>query len=418
MRGFLTLMLRVLAVALLVACSGLTPPGGSLAAGGAQDASRWLPDDAAYRSMPPRLQSRVMVSPYTYFRSVNKPWARAMCRAFQGAVTGVSPVRLHGDAHVGQYAFTASGYGLDDFDDTAEGPSFLDLGRFVGSLDLAARERGWTDSRDRLIDEFLRGYYASLEDPSYRPPQPAAVARLRPLAVRDRVTFLAWAQSLMTPDALLKEDAAEALGKIADTIGRARPQMNRRYLSVKSAGWLDIGIGSAQTPKVLVRVEGPSMSPDDDVILEAKQLSNLSGIDCLVARRIRRAIRVVDGTEQIGRLHLELLAVVPRLPKSAPGPDQWWIRNWDPTYGEVQLSDLISRIELEEIARDAGAQLGAANLRNTSETQRAKRRQQEIRIVKGLEPQLRTVTHRMAEDVVKEWERLQGPGENARPPAN
>jgi hypothetical protein len=44
-------------------------------------------------------------------------------------------VRLHGDAHIGQFAVTADEWGLGDFDDSTRGPAFVDIVRFLGSID-------------------------------------------------------------------------------------------------------------------------------------------------------------------------------------------------------------------------------------------------------------------------------------------
>ena len=41
------------------------------------------------------------------------------------------------DAHVEQFAFTRDAWGLGDFDDSACGPSFIDIVRFLGSIELA-----------------------------------------------------------------------------------------------------------------------------------------------------------------------------------------------------------------------------------------------------------------------------------------
>ena len=81
-------------------------------------------------------------------------------------------VRLHGDAHVGQFAVTRDAWGLADFDDSAHGPEFIDVVRFLGSIDLATRQRGWARDRDALWDRFFAGYRAGLTDPNYRPSQP------------------------------------------------------------------------------------------------------------------------------------------------------------------------------------------------------------------------------------------------------
>src|SRR5262249_36022489 len=68
----------------------------------------------------------------TYFRFNNRAWTARVCEAFAD-VTDVPVVRLHGDAHVEQFALSKDAWGLDDFDDSARGPLFVDIVRFLGS---------------------------------------------------------------------------------------------------------------------------------------------------------------------------------------------------------------------------------------------------------------------------------------------
>src|SRR5262249_28308394 len=119
---------------------------------------RLQPDPSATRRLPAGVMVRLRKDPYAYFRFMNKAWARRVCAEFTPDLPALTRVRLHGDAHLEQYAFTAVAHGLDDFDDTAEGPSVIDSIRFLGSLDLTARQRGWVGDVDVLFDEFFRGY--------------------------------------------------------------------------------------------------------------------------------------------------------------------------------------------------------------------------------------------------------------------
>src|SRR5580765_6647029 len=95
--------------------------------------------------LPAEFVQLLKTHPYSFFRFVNRPWASRVCDAFGRDRDALVRVRLHGDAHIEQYAFTDTAYGLDDFDDTAEGPAVIDLVRFIGSIRVAARDRGWTD---------------------------------------------------------------------------------------------------------------------------------------------------------------------------------------------------------------------------------------------------------------------------------
>src|SRR5262245_31311984 len=125
-----------------------------------RDDAPWLPQGAD--QLPPSVARAIHESPYAFFRLANRAWASRVCNDFAGDLKSLDPVRLHGDAHVEQYAVTDTSYGLDDFDDTAVGPAVIDLVRFLGSLRLAARERGWTRQFDRFATVFLRGYQRGL----------------------------------------------------------------------------------------------------------------------------------------------------------------------------------------------------------------------------------------------------------------
>ena len=58
------------------------------------------------------------------------------------------------------------------------------------------------------------------------------------------------------------------------------------------------------------------------------------------------------------------MVVVPNsLPGRADSPG-WWVRSWDRTYKELEIADIKTPRDLEEVAEDAGAQLGSANTRD------------------------------------------------------
>jgi Uncharacterized protein conserved in bacteria (DUF2252) len=356
-------------------------------------------------------------SPHAFFRLANRAWASRVCAAFADDLRSLAPVRLHGDAHVEQYAVTKEGYGLDDFDDTAEGPSVIDLTRFLGSLRLAARERGWSHEFGPLADVFLRGYQEGLKDPAgLKPPAaglkprlhnsggdiPQIVRRLRQRPIPDQATFLASADALMKPvPPPIAEATRRALDLLAShmTGAAGRPAS---YFRIKRFGRVDLGIGSRRLPKLLIRVEGPTAAANDDVILETKEPANLVGIDCLAPARQSDAVRVITGTQQIGRLRHDLLSLVPSLiGENADG--HWWIHDWTPSYVEVDVQGLRSIAELSELAEDAGRQLGSTSL-PTKGPEALERRARESRTIAALDARLRQVTVRLTDDLLKGWE--------------
>src|SRR5262245_61510548 len=331
----------------------------------AQRPLRPFPD--ALSAAPTELIERLRADAFTYFRFINRAWTARVCEAFSD-VTAPAIVRLHGDAHVEQFAVTQDAWGLDDFDDSTRGPSYIDIVRFLGSVDLAARQLGWALDRDALWDRFFEGYRRGLSDPAYQPPEPAVVRELRQQAPLTRAAYLAWGESQMQPmvDVTLKS-VIDGMNTFDRVIRPERPDLPPAYFSVVRAGWLRIGVGSASARKVLIRVHGPTTDPEDDVLIEAKEVANLDGLACLEDSASPQAIRVIAGTRQLARLKHDILAVGPSLliPAAADRAEHWldwWVSTWEPSYRELHLSDLRTYNDLGDIAFDSGVQLGAGKL--------------------------------------------------------
>lgn len=355
-------MHRARAYSRFAACCALAAAGIVLARPTLQGQLR--PNPAALTNAPAALIDRLRDDPFTYFRFINRAWLGRVCDAFAD-VQNAPIVRLHGDAHVEQYAITKDAWGLDDFDDSARGPGYIDIVRFLGSIDLVARQRGWSGDRDRLWDRFLDGYRRGLVDSNYRPPEPDIVRQLRAQSPVSRSTFLDWGENQMQP---MEDETMTSVVAGMDAFERLmrseRPELAPGYFAVIRAGWLRIGVGSAALGKVLIRVQGPTPDPNDDVLLEAKEAVNLDGITCLEKNTAPPAARVIDGTRQLGRLKHDILAVgptmlIPGVKRRAEHWLEWWVSSWEPSYREVRVSDLRSVDDLADIAYDSGVQLGA-----------------------------------------------------------
>jgi hypothetical protein len=356
-----------------------------------------LPSPAALARAPADLIDRLRADPFTYFRFINRAWTERVCEAFADRPE-LPIVRLHGDAHVEQFALTKNAWGLDDFDDSARGPAVVDIVRYLGSIDLATRQRGWTRDRDRLWDRFLEGYRRGLSDPDDPAPVPGIVARLRKQAPLTPAAYLAWGDSLVQPleDTQLKS-VIEGMTEFERAVRRERPDLVPGYFTVVHAGWLRIGVGSAGTRKVLIRVQGPTADPDDDQLIEAKEVANLDGVSCLEPPNAPEAVRVIDGTRQLGRLKHDILAVGPALlvPAAADRAEHWWISSWEASYREVRLSDLQSVEDLGDIAFDSGVQLGAGK--------QVAIRREALSSVVILEQRIRKETSTIVEELLAGW---------------
>src|SRR4051812_14212638 len=335
---------------------------------------RLHPDAVA--SASPELLGQLRADPFTYFRFINRAWTERVCQIFAD-VPQPAIVLLHGDAHLEQFAVTRDAWGLDDFDDSVRGPSFIDIVRFLGSIDLATRQRGWTRARDGLWDRFLEGYRRGLSNPDYRPPEPALVRQLRSQAPRAGPAYLAWGEAQMQPldDSRLKS-VAVAMEAFERMVRRDRPDIAAGYFTVVRAGWLHLGVGSAATRKVLIRVQGPTTDPNDDELLEVKEVTNLEGVDCVESPATQSTVRVIDGARQLGRLKHNILAVGPTqlIPAAVDRAEHWlnwWAATWEPSYREVRLTDLRSVEDLADIVFDSGVQLGAGKLMPARQQARA-----------------------------------------------
>ena len=361
------------------------------------------PNPTALADAPPELIERLRADPFTYFRFINRTWTTRVCEILAD-VPDPTIVRLHGDAHVEQFALTKDAWGLDDFDDSARGPAFVDVVRFLGSLDLATRQRGWTRSRDALWNRFFEGYRRSLSNPDYRPPEPDLVRQLRKEAPVTRADYLAWGEQQMQPmaDDNMKS-VLEGMLAFERFVRSQRPEIAAGYFAVIRAGWLRLGVGSAATRKVLIRVQGPTTDREDDELIEAKEVANLDGVGCLENSPTLQALRVVDGTRQLGRLKHNILAVGPTMliPAAADRAEHWlnwWVSNWEPSYREVRISDLRSVDDLSDIAFDAGVQLGAGKVVSV--------RTQTLSSLGRLESRLRRVTDTMIAELFAGWREL------------
>jgi uncharacterized protein (DUF2252 family) len=348
------------------------------------------------------LADRLGTDPFAYFRFANRAWASRVCEAFSD-VSNLPVVRLHGDAHVEQFAVTRDGWGVVDFDDSTRGPQYLDIVRFLGSVDLATRQRGWRSDRDVVWDRFFEGYRAGLSDPTYRPPQPPIVDMIRGKAQLTRAAFLAWGQEQMQPmDDAMSTAIVAGMKTFEQFVRRNRHDLPPGYFTVKAAGWLRMGVGSYLTRKVLIRVQGPTTDDEDDELVEVKEVTNLDGVRCIEGPTSPPALRVVEGARQISRLKHNILAVGPALVIPAAGNRverwlDWWVSSWEPSYRELRLGDLRSVDDLGDIAYDSAVQLGA------SEANDAATRAHARASVARLEDRLRREASIMVEELLAGW---------------
>jgi hypothetical protein len=350
--------------------------------------------DAPELARAPALRERLHSGPHAYFRFMNRPFARLACERF--ADVDLPPVTLHGDAHIEQYAVTDLGRGLTDFDDSSSGPAMVDLLRFGTSLRLAARERGWESASDRLWARFWSGYRHALLDPAAEAPEPALARRLESGFVTDRLALLSRAEALMAtlpePQPMLEEEARqETVEILARNSG-----LPVSFFRVKNAGALNVGIGSAADQKYLFRVDGETPADDDDVLLEFKEIRDLGSVPCI--RSDPGPTRILLGQSRLAYQPFRYTGAVHY------GGANFWVHSWPLNYVELQIADLRSPEELEEVVYDVGVQLGRGHPKRWSTREARKLRE---RLAQGVPSErVARASAELADEMVKAWRRF------------
>ena len=338
-------------LAALVGIVALAIPGSALAA--RQVARLRVSPHAPALKASPALVGRLRETPGAYFRFVSRQFTRAVCARFRGA-PGFPDVNLHGDAHLEQYAVTSLGRGLTDFDESARGPSFIDLVRFGVSLELAAREKHWPGEGSRSFGAFLGGYRQALKDPDTDSAAPLVVSRARSTFARDHRLALHRAEMMIDAEPV---PASEIEASSRDYVTRMLANsagMPASFFRIKKAGRTALGIGSALDEKYLFRIEGWSKEADDDQILEAKLVRSLSDVGCVEADQ---------GPERVP-LGMALIADAP-FPFSGLFTHRgrtFWVHGWADDYVELSVDSWFTSPEdLRQVAYDVGIRLGRAH---------------------------------------------------------
>lgn len=348
-----------------------------------------------------RLLERLRGSAHGYFRFVNVAFSEQLCQRFSDDVSTLPSVNLHGDAHVEQYAITSIGRGLTDYDDSSTGPGFLDLVRFGTSLRLTCEERGWQQDEQGLLDEFLRGYEEALQHPDQVVPEPAFATDIRDGFSRDRTEFLAWVDDIMVelePDVRRRFDLA-----VRDYLEAMREQhadLGPDFFNIKKVGTHPLGIGSALDLKFVARIEGPTAAPLDDVILEAKEVRDLSGISCISHSQNLDPFRVLVGQARIA------FRPYPYLGYAAIDDKTFWIHGWADNYHEMDIAEFESPEMLRTIAYDVGLQLGRGHVNQIAAPLDAQFCRAQRRFIEEHREDLQEAVIDMTQMTIAAWERF------------
>ncbi|MFQ5865875.1 MAG: DUF2252 family protein [bacterium] len=353
-------------------------------------------------SKNPKLLDRIRSGPHGYFRFINIPFSKEVCRRFNYLLVGAPSLNLHGDAHIEQYTVTDLGRGLTDFDDSSTGPGIIDLIRFGVSLRLACRAQGSEKHFDELYGEFLRGYCDALNDPTTMAPEPTLVKRIRSKFKSERESYFKWIDSIMEPVSMEERDSLwVAMQPYVETMLAESPDLTQDYFDVVKMGYLRMGIGSALDIKYLVRVRGKTSDAGDDVVLECKQVRDLSGIDCINFGQKINPFRILLGQARIAYQpfhHLGYFQFRGYI---------FWVHSWVENYQEVKIGKTFqSSAELAEVAYDIGVQLGRGHVKHIGAPLDLQIRRKQLQIVEKHGAELKQACRELFEQTVAAWEKF------------
>lgn len=379
----------------LAACVSGRAPNGEVSA-------LYVPPSSYDFTQNQKLLERILATPHGYFRFVNVPFSEEVCRRFSDVIDEVPIVNLHGDAHLEQYAITDLGRGLTDFDDSSVGPGLIDLMRLGVSLQLTARALGWADDAERLYMRFLEGYRAALEEPEAEAPRPRIAGAIRDRFEFDREKYFEWIDSIMQEVPKEEQQAlVDAMSPYVENMRAQNPELDARFFEVAQIGYLKMGIGSALDLKYLVRVRGPTDAPEDDVVLEVKEVRDLSGIRCIQSAKDTDAFRILVGQSRIAYRPYEYLGYVRFQGKT------FWIHSWVDNYKELKSpSSFEGPEDLAEVVYDIGIQLGRGHPNKIAAPLDLQLRRAQLRMLDKHQARLAEECRKLADETEAAWKRF------------
>lgn len=381
-------------------------PSTTVARSGTQKSLVIAPDLDEF-SQNPKLLNRILRGPHGYFRFINEIFAEEVCTRFRDDLGWIPNVSLQGDAHLENYAITDRGRGLTDFDAATIGPVVLDLVRFGVSIHLASRANGWEEEAEPIVDSFLSGYRAALEDPGLTVPPPELVSRIRARFTTDRAQTLAAQETLMQPLGVSREEFKQEIGQYLDQMAEQHPELPPHFFEIENAGRLKIGIGSALDEKYLFEVEGPTKAHKDNVILEMKEVHDLHEISCILLSEANPERPIVMQARLAYQPYRYAGFVMFDLRKGDERDKMFWVHEWADHYHELSIrTSFQTAADLHGIAYDAGVQLGLGHPKSIAESYSNHLRGRLLITVTELEERIHRAISNLTQQTIAAWKQF------------
>ena len=351
----------------------------------------------------PALRERITRDAHAYYRFTTPGFASAVCSELASTYRLWPIVNLHGDAHLEQFAVTADGSGLADFDYGTLGPAPLDLLRFAVSIRLAAHDRRLEPRA--AIAALLGGYRAGLSGQA--PPPVPTIATLLRTQLPDRPAFLAKVEASLDPvPDTLRAEVDTAVSRLLTQLGNKYPELGAGFFRARSVGIPNrTAIGGLPQRRFLVRIEGPTKALHDDVVLEGKELAALHETPCV--QPLGGAMRVLISRARLGLASTtRFLAVVERSPDLPYDAPPSWVQEWRHDYRELQIADLRSQQDLVAIASRVGFDLGRGHPAYVGSPLDAELKRVQRRTLDEFEPELYRAIDALYQRTIDSWQAL------------
>ena len=358
-------------------------------------------------SQNPKLLQRILRGPHGYFRFINEVFAEEVCERLRDGLGWIPNVSLQGDAHLENYAITERGRGLTDFDAATTGPVVLDLVRFGVSIHLASRANGWEEEAEPIVDSFLSGYRAALEDPGLTVPPPELVSRIRARFTTDRELTLAAQETLMQPLEVSREEFKWEIEQYLDQMAEKHSELPPDFFEIKNAGRLKIGIGSALDEKYLFEVEGPTKAHEDNVILEMKEVRDLREITCILFSEASPRRPIVMQARLAYQPYRYAGFVIFDIRKGDEKEKMFWVHEWSDNYHELRIrTSFQTAADLHNIAYDAGVQLGLGHPKSIADSYSNHLRGRLLVTVTELHERMHQTIFDLTEQTIAAWKQF------------
>lgn len=141
-----------------------------------------------------------------------------------------------------------------------------------------------------------------------------------------------------------------------------------------------------------MQIQGPSPALLDDVVLELKEVRDLSQIGCIKASGEFDPYRVLLGQARISSRPSGLLGYM-RMDDLF-----FWIHAWVYNYHEIELGDFSDLKQLSEIVFDVGVQLGRGQPKQIADPFGWQLRRELVQALDRLEPKIIQSTHDLKEN--------------------